>query len=545
MKRYSGIPAAPGLVVASVHRIPADIPALSRTIDEPHTETARLKAALALACEELQDLEAQTDNPEYKDILFFQNCLLEDEGLLGEVRALIDRGVAAAAAMEQAGRRNADRLHSIPDNEYLQQRGVDVLDACQRVVDILDGRPRRRVILEHPAILACERLRPSDLMAAPRSMILGVASAASSPQSHAAIIARSMGIPTIVQLGQDFLDHCDGRVAAMDAEKGVMILDPTAAVRQQIVGRICAAQRRAEALIPLREAPCRTADGTPFAIEGNCFGPEDIRAARAAGAQAIGLVRTEYLLLRGYTPGEEEQYDFYVNCLAAAGGVRVTMRTFDIGADMTTGELVQPERNPELGLRGIRYSLAHPQEFEAQLCALLRAGLFGPLRVNLPMIGDPEDWKNAMRCVEHAKELLRRRGEPFDDAVEFGMTLEIPSACLEAAAFPPLGCRFFSLGLNDLIQYTHAANRNAGRLAGYYRADSEAMHRLVEMALAASREADIPISVGGLPVESPDGAAAYLWRGLRCFLVPAQNILTVKQALLSAYLAPPEKTGNK
>lgn len=538
MKKFLGTSACDGLAVAPVRRLSRGMPAFTRIIGNPAEEQARLEAALLLARGELADLEQQAEEQENRDILNFQHCLLEDEGLLTGAAARIASGTGAAAAMEQEGLKNANRLRALTDNEYLQLRSADVLDACHRVVDILDRRPRRKQAFDHPVILASELLLPSDLMAAPRGMIAGFVCASGSPQSHAAIIARSMGIPGIVQAGSAFLAECDGRLAVLDATAGSVTLDPTPAVRQACVQRIYAGGREQDVLERLRNVPCRTRDGVAFALEGNCFGPEDIRIARAAGASAIGLVRSEYLLMRGYTPGEEEQYRFYTDCLAAAGGLPVTIRTFDIGADATTADYADPELDPELGLRGVRYGLAHPEAFEAQLCALLRAGMYGPLRINLPMIGSTEDWKHVMQCAEHAKTILRRRGDPFDEDVAFGMTMEIPAACLEAAAYPPLGCRFFTVGLNDLVQYTHAANRNSSDMVPYYHSSSSAIQRLVRMAVQAGCNAGIPVSIAGLAVESPAGAVNALRMGMRSILMPAQNLLLVKQHLLESDILP-------
>ncbi len=538
MKLYQGNVASEGLAEAPIRRLSRGMPAFTRLIGDPQEEQSRLDAALLLARGELADLEQQAEEKDNRDILYFQHCLLEDDGLLHEAKECIAAGTGAADAMEQVGRRNADRLRALVDNGYMQLRSADVLDACRRVVDILDRRPRRRQVFDHPVVLASEMLLPSDLMIAPRGMIAGFVSGEGSAQSHAAIMARSMGIPGIVQVGSGFLEECDGRFALLDAAQGSVTLDPTPAVRQEFVQRICAADRQQVALGRLRGVPCRTRDGVPFSLQGNCFGPEDIRIARTAGADAIGIVRSEYLLLRGYTPGEEEQYRFYVDCLTAAGGLPVTIRTFDIGADHTTMGYAGADSDPELGLRGVRYGLAHPETFEAQLCALLRAGMYGPLRVNLPMIGSAEDWKHVMLCVEHAKTLLRRRGDAFDEGVEFGMTMEIPAACLEASVYPPLGCRFFAIGLNDLVQYTHAANRNISDMAPYYRTSSAAIRRLITMVTDAGRAADIPVFVAGLAVENPDGAVQAVRTGLRTILLPAQNILPVKQRLLESDVLP-------
>ncbi|MCI2047776.1 MAG: PEP-utilizing enzyme [Faecalibacterium sp.] len=534
MKVFSGVCASPGLVIAPLRRLYRASPTLSRIIEEPHQERARLEASLALAREELQNLEDTAGDQGSKDIFFFQSCLLEDEGFLDDLQACIEDGAGAACAVEQTGRKNADRLRALQDNEYMQLRAADILDACRRVVDILDGRPHRKPSLDHPVILACEMLLPSDLVNGANGMIRGAVTVQGSPQSHAAIIARSMGIPGIVRLGPDFLEDCDGHIAILDGDVGTLTLDPTPEARQDAVRRICAAQAKTDTLDAVRALPCRTRDGQPFTLWANCFGPEDISAALDAGAAGVGLVRSEYLLMQGGAPDEQAQTDFYAACLKAAGGAPVTVRTFDVGADMTTRPLADPEPNPELGLRGIRFCLAHPDLFEAQLCALLRAGHEGPLSVVLPMISCTEDWARTMSCVEHAKNSLRRRGIPFAEDLAFGITLETPAACLEASLFPPLGCRFFVLGLNDLVQYTHAADRNVSLLSPYYQTGSPAIRRLIAMSVEAASAANIPISANGLALEKPEISLMCLLQGIHQFSLTAQHILTVKQALVSA-----------
>ena len=534
MKTYNGIATSPGQVVAPVRRLARGMPALSRYVNTPRQEQARLELALETARDELAQIEQSVQDQTNKDILQFQSCLLEDDGMINEIRANIAQGMGAAAAVELVGRKNAEMLYSMTDNEYMQLRTADIQDVCGRVVDILDGRSRRRRVFTRPVILAGEILLPSDLAAAPEGTILGVITGAGSPQSHAAIIARSMGIPGIAQVGSAFLEECDGRIAALDADSGTVMLDPTPEVHQQMVARICSAQRGDESLAALAQLPCRTRDGVEFSLRGSCFSPEDIHLVRSRGGSAVGTVRSEYLHLRGYIPGEEEQYRFYRDCLTAADGLPVTVRTFDLGADRTTGALATPELNPELGMRGIRYSLAHPDQFEDQLCALLRAGAEGPLSVTLPMVGGPEDWKHAMQCVEHAKLMLRRRGEAFNEDLAFGATLEVPSAVLEAEALPPLGCRFFTIGLNDLVQYTHAADRNSYQMALYYRTASPAIRRLIAMAQAAAADAGIPIWIDGIALGNPRVLTAALRLGLRSFAAPVQDLLSVKRTLLEA-----------
>ena len=223
----------------------------------------------------------------------------------------------------------------------MQKRSVDILDANRRVINILTNRPRVWLALDHPVILAADRLMPTDLFSVPSGMILGVITAEGSGQSHAAIIARAMNIPGIVQVGKDFLDDCDGRTVILDATNGNCILDPDAVARQQAEASICQLQREDAEMKQLHSLPDETRDGEPFELLANCFGPEDIDTAMQSGAKGVGLLRSGYMMLPGRILDEQEQYFFYCSCLAAANGCPVTVRTFDFGSDRTVADANQ------------------------------------------------------------------------------------------------------------------------------------------------------------------------------------------------------------
>lgn len=531
MKIYQGIPASPGLIVGQVSRLERGGEISSRDLMSPEKESEMLDEAIRLAKSELESMGERAASSE-QAIFIFQSMILDDDSFISEVRAYVSAGTGAAAAVDRVGQRYADQLRALVDNPYLQLRSADVLDACHRVINILDGRPRERLVLDHPVIIASDILMPSDLFSVPSGMILGVVTSEGSTQSHAAIIARALKIPGVVQVGRDFLDDCDGRMLAVDADTGSCILDPDSETRQQMVTRICERQREDEELYKLRAVPCRTADGVPFEIQANCFGPDDIDSAIQNGAHGVGLLRSGYLMLPGHTPDEQEQYFFYTSCLAAAHGCPITVRTFDFGVDKTMENAYGGVQSSQLGLRGIRDSLRQPRQFETQLCALLRAGARGPLRVMFPMVTDVEDWDAAMQIVERCRRNLRERGVPFDEHMQFGVMLSIPSACLTAADFIAHGCSFFSIGTNDLTQYTHAADRNLTSTESYYRPASPAMKKLIGMVMDAARAGNIPVAICGLAVGNAANAVQYLHMGLRSFSMSPQNLLAVKRALL-------------
>ena len=533
MKVYKGASASPGLVLGQVSRLERHVETFSDGPFNPEREQRMLDEAIRTAQTELDSM-AERSAPTEQAIFLFQSMMLEDEGMMNEVRFQIKAGVGAAEAMDRVGRRYAERLANMKDNAYMQLRSVDILDATSRVVNILGNRPRVWMALDHPVILAADVLMPTDLFSVPSGMILGVVTTEGSGQSHAAIIARAMNIPGIVQVGPEFLDDCDGRTMILDATKGECILDPDAAARQQAEARICELQRENEEMRVLGRQPGYTRDGAAFELLANCFGPEDIDTAMQSGARGVGLLRSSYMMLPGRILDEQEQFYFYSSCLAAAQGCPVTVRTFDFGADRTMADAYQGVQSSKLGLRGIRNSLRQPRQFETQICALLRAAHRGPLRVMFPMVTDVEDWDAAMHIVEHCRQSLRERGVPFNEKTPFGVMLSVPSACLTAEEFVAHGCDFLVIGTNDLTQYTHAADRELASAERYYRPASPAMKKLIAMVMEAAKAGNVPVTICGLAVGNPVNTVQYLQMGLRSFSVSPQNLLRTKKALLEA-----------
>ena len=533
MKICKGVSASPGLVLGQVSRLERHVETFSTGPFDPERELRQLEDAVRTAQSELDSMAERAASTE-QAILQFQSMMLDDEGMMNEVRFCINAGISAAAAMDKVGQRYADQLANMKDNPYMQLRSVDILDATSRVINILGNRPRMWLALDHPVILAADRLMPTDLFSVPSGMILGVVTTEGSGQSHAAIIARAMNIPGIVQVGPEFLDDCDGRTVILDATKGECILDPDAAARQQAEARICELQRENEEMRVLGRQPGYTRDGAAFELLANCFGPEDIDTAMQSGARGGGLLRSSYMMLPGRILDEQEQFYFYSSCLAAAQGCPVTVRTFDFGADRTMADAYQGVQSSKLGLRGIRNSLRQPRQFETQICALLRAAARGPLRVMFPMVTDVEDWDAAMRIVEHCRQSLRERGVPFNEKTPFGVMLSVPSACLTAEEFVAHGCDFLVIGTNDLTQYTHAADRELASAERYYRPASPAMKKLIAMVMETAKAGNVPVTICGLAVGNPVNTVQYLQMGLRSFSVSPQNLLRTKKTLLEA-----------
>ena len=292
MKVYKGSCASPGLVLGQVSRLEHHVETTTVGPFKPSRELQLLTDAIRTAQDELESM-ADRAAPSEQAIFQFQSMMLDDEGMMNEVRFCINAGIGAAAAMNQVGQRYADQLANMKDNPYMQLRSVDILDASRRVINIITNRPRMWLALDHPVILAAERLMPTDLFSVPSGMILGIITAEGSGQSHAAIIARSLNIPGITQVGEDFLKDCDGREVILNATEGECILDPDAAARQSAITCICEMQRQNKELNAQLELPNRTRDGEEFELLANCFGPEDVGTAMESGASGCLLYTSD------------------------------------------------------------------------------------------------------------------------------------------------------------------------------------------------------------------------------------------------------------
>lgn len=535
MLHVTGVPASAGLAVGKVKRIKRASGGLTCVVLDSVREKALFEAAVLLAKDELSELEERASAQD-KDIFLFQRVMLDDKGLRTEIVNAINSGNGAAAAVEYAADVYIQRIRSI-DNEYLRERAADVQDACMRVVSILDGRPRDALLLKEPTIIAADEIYPSDIVSVDKGLLLGIVTAAGSVQGHAAIISRTMGIPAIVQAGDAFLEHCDDCFAALDGFSGEVFFDPDEPTKTRFLHRIAQQQRHEQKLQRLKSTPCVTPEGKTVQLMANCSCPEDIEQAIAKSADGVGLLRSEFMLLNGKIPSEQQQYQFYTRCLKAAKGKPVTVRTFDIGADKEVEGISHKEDNPALGLRGIRLCLSRRDLLEPQLAALLRAAVHGPLKIMFPMIATEQEFATALQVLEDVKQQLNEKSIAFSPNVPVGTMIETPAAALLADRIAPL-CDFFSIGTNDLTQYTHAADRVNPLVAGYYPQYSPAVHKLIEMAVSAAEQNGIPVSVCGEAAATPALARQYVSMGIHTLSMAAVSLLEVKETLMES----PEKT---
>ena len=526
MQKFFGVSASPGRVAGHIYRLRHTHAGLGRSVGAPQSELESYEAAVQQACDELEALGDAADAQD-RDIYMAQRMMLQDEGLAEETRAYIRVGAGAAAAVERAAGVYADKLRSIGD-DYLSARACDVLDVSHRVVGVLDSRKSDLTALTKPVILASEEIYPSDIVALPRGLILGFVTSRGGVNAHAAIIARTMGIPAVVMAGDEFLEQCDGKYAVVDGGAGALILDPDEATKARFSHAMRMEQRRILAQ-GMHAVPCVTQDGTAVTLYANCATARGVALSVSLGAQGIGLLHSDYVLMAGRMRTEDEQVEFYTECLRAARGVPVHVVTYDIGADKTpVGELPRAA-NPALSLRGIRFCLANKTFFIMQLAALLRAALYGDLRIVLPMVTSVEEMLRVEEILEETRLLLRRRSVRFKENVPVGILVETPAAALLSDELSAHAA-FFAIGTNDLTQYTHAADRADATVQAYYPERSRAVEKLVGFTLDSAAKAGIPAFVCG-GSDDIDCAERFVRGGARILSVFPRSIPAVREHL--------------
>ncbi|NPA90525.1 MAG: phosphoenolpyruvate--protein phosphotransferase [Chloroflexi bacterium] len=498
----TGIPASPGIALGPAHLYlpePVDLP--QTQVEDPETAWRQLEQALQKAREEIHRLRAQAVHRvgEYEAAIFDAHILfLEDPTLRERARELIFREHLHPAA---AWARAIDEMigtYRALDDPYMQARAADLEDVKRRVLRLLLGTSTKPPHPQQPSILIAEDLTPSDTAQLDPKMVLGIATALGGATSHTAILARALGIPAVVGLGLAILRVEEGQEIGLDGSQGRVWLRLTPEIRRELEERRRRWLAEQEDMRRLAQAPAQTRDGHRVEIGANIIGVADAAAALQYGAEGIGLMRTEFLFVdRESPPDEEEQWRVYQQVADLLGKRPLVIRTVDVGGDKPIPYLqLEPEPNPFLGWRGIRLTLERPDLLKTQFRAILRASVDHNIKIMLPMVSTLEEVRAARALFQEAQDELRRAGQPFDEGVELGIMVEIPAAALMAEKMAR-EVDFFSVGTNDLSQYTMAADRTNARVAHLADGLQPAVLRLIDRAARAAHEAGIWIGVCG------------------------------------------------
>jgi phosphotransferase system enzyme I (PtsI) len=534
-----GVGGAPGIALGRAFCYLADDAAGQAATDEtPAAALERFAAAQAAAVERLNAVaEAQRVQGYEQEagIFEFQALLVEDPALTGEVERLVrDHGQPLDAALGAAVAQVRASIAAV-DDEYLRERAADVDAVGVEIRRALYGGPS---IASAPsgAIVVAADLTPAETVELPAG-VAGFATAYGGPTGHTAILARSRGIPAAVGLGAAALEIQDGASLIIDGDQSILIVEPGQDERAEYERRGAEQSAARERRRQLRDTPGQTSDGHRVALWANVGRPEEAELAADSGAQGVGLMRTEFLVVgRTNMPDEDEQYRAYRRVAEAFGQEAVVIRTFDIGGDKPVPYIEMPrEANPFLGVRGLRLCMRRPDLFAAQLRALLRAAPHGDLWVMLPMVATPDDLVWGRAQLSAAADALAAEGIAHRSDVPLGVMIETPAAAVTADLLAREAA-FFSVGTNDLTQYTMAADRGLGDLAARYPHDAPAVLRLIGQAAEAAARAGIPIGVCGDLAGVSHAAPLLAGLGVAELSMAPAAIPVVKEQLLSVTL---------
>ena len=499
MKVLEGKAVFPGIAIGKIQVWKEEWDQVKRIhVPDRNQELRRLEEAKEKAVVELKELhrKAEIEAGSSEAEIFEVHQMMLDEGeYIEAIRSRIrTESVNAEYAATAAGEHFADMFRKM-DNEYMKERAADILDITRRLVRVLSGEKQNRNIIQEPVILAAQNLSPSDTILLDKSKILAFVLKKGSVNSHTAILARAMNIPALIQV--PFSDDMEGSMAIVDGDKGKLLLDPDQDYFEKYTKEQNAEQEKQKLLNQLKGKETVTKGGRRIKLFANIGSREDVEAVLDNDGEGIGLFRSEFLYLgKEQLPSEEEQFQIYKDVARRMGDKRVIIRTLDLGADKQAPCFpMDKEENPAMGCRGIRLCLEHPQVFKTQLKAILRAGMYGNLSIMYPMITFIGELGKIREILQTAKQELQEEGKPYKD-LEQGIMVETPAAAMISDLLAK-NVDFFSIGTNDLTQYTLAMDRQNEKLESFYEPGHEAVLRLIRMVIENAHKAGIWAGICG------------------------------------------------
>jgi len=535
MLTLKGIPAAPGLARGPIYKMQIQkISVPEYTINDPEPELERLNGARAVSLTELAALKDKVQaeaNEKEAEIFDAHMMILDDDTLVSMAKSEISAGKNAEAAWMHAIEEIAAQLEVIPD-PTLSARALDVRDIGWRVLQHLLGLNPNNVRLNHPAIIVGRDLTPSDTVNLDKNLTLGFVTAEGGPTSHTAILAKAFGLPAVVALGEEILAIPDDSFLLVDGTNGEVVVNPDPITLAEFIKKQEASSQSFQKALNAAFEPARSKDGKVAEIVANIGNEEDAITARKNGAEGVGLFRTEFLYLdRKSMPTEEECVEAYRKIFAHLIGQPVVVRTLAIGGDKEIPYLNFPkELNPFLGWRGVRTLHGREDIISSQVRALLQAGVGVDLRIMVPMIALQEEIDEMKVILEREKNQLHQENKPVAEKVQFGIMVEVPSAAIISDRLAK-SIDFFSIGTNDLTQYTLAVDRTNSQVAyiasGFHPAVLFLIQRTIESAHAAGRWCGMCGEFAGEPLAVP----ILLGMGLDEFSMSPSRIPAVKQLI--------------
>lgn len=539
-KIFQGIGVSPGVAdgIIYIHNVAEEaVPSYEIKPEQVAEEVLRFERALIQTREQLHELQQRiatgTGSDAPSSILDVHLSMTEDPALIEPVIEGIQADHKNVEhVFNEVSQKYIRTLSELPD-EFFRERAADVRDVTRRILRNLLGRDLRALTnLPPKTIVVAYDLAPSDTSSLDRRHVIGFATDVGSHTSHSAILARSMNLPAVVGLRNVSQQLRNGQRAIVDGYSGSLIVEPslqTLYVYGQLEVKRHSVEER---LASLRDLPTETKDGHRVILSGNIEVPADVPILKSVGAEGVGLFRTEFLYLnRKDFPTEQEQYEKYVEVARAVKPHNVIIRTLDIGGDkFHTEETTPSEINPFLGFRAIRFCLSRPDVFEAQLRAILRASAEGNVKIMYPMISGVAEVKRANELLDSVKTKLRAEGMPFDENMDIGVMIEVPSAALIAEMIAQ-EVDFFSIGTNDLIQYTMAVDRVNERVANLYEPAHPAILRLLRGVVEAAHNNNIWVGVCGEIAGDPLYAPLLVGMGVDELSVSAGSVPRVKEVI--------------